>query len=130
MDLGARRHANQPTAALGAMASTITQAVLRRLADEGRAPEDLLAGAGAYARPVPGPRRPGAGRRPTPGRPSARRWRGRGRGAGVSAAYLDLDGTLLGPSGSLLHGADGRFSDAGPARAGPAGQAPASPWCW
>ncbi len=32
----------------------------------------------------------------------------------MSAAYLDLDGTLLGPSGSLLHGEDGRFSDAGP----------------
>ena len=31
----------------------------------------------------------------------------------MSAAYLDLDGTLLGPSGSLLHGADGRFSVAG-----------------
>jgi hydroxymethylpyrimidine pyrophosphatase-like HAD family hydrolase len=30
----------------------------------------------------------------------------------VSAAYLDLDGTLLGPSGSLLHGEDGRFCDA------------------
>jgi glucosyl-3-phosphoglycerate synthase len=55
VDLGTRRHANQPTAALGAMASTITQAVLRRLADEGRAPEALLEGAGAYARPVPGP---------------------------------------------------------------------------
>jgi glucosyl-3-phosphoglycerate synthase len=55
VDLGVRRHANQPTAALGAMASTITQAVLRRLADEGRAPESLLDGAGAYARPVPGP---------------------------------------------------------------------------
>ena len=54
VDLGGRRHANQPTAALGAMASTITQAVLRRLADEGRAPEALLEGAGAYARPVPG----------------------------------------------------------------------------
>jgi glucosyl-3-phosphoglycerate synthase len=54
-DLGARRHANQPTAALGAMASTITQAVLRRLADEGRVPEALVAGAGPYARPVPGP---------------------------------------------------------------------------
>ena len=54
MDLGGRRHANQPTAALGAMASTITQAVLRRLADEGRAPEALLEGAGAYVRPVPG----------------------------------------------------------------------------
>ena len=55
VDLGARRHANQPTAALGAMASSITQAVLRRLADEGRAPEALLEGAGPYARPVPGP---------------------------------------------------------------------------
>jgi hydroxymethylpyrimidine pyrophosphatase-like HAD family hydrolase len=28
-------------------------------------------------------------------------------------AYLDLDGTLLGPGGSLLRGADGRFSAAG-----------------
>jgi glucosyl-3-phosphoglycerate synthase len=54
VDLGTRRHANQPTAALGAMASTITQAVLRRLADEGRVPEALVAGGGAYARPVPG----------------------------------------------------------------------------
>ena len=54
VDLGGRRHANQPTVALGAMASTITQAVLRRLADEGRAPEALLEGAGAYVRPVPG----------------------------------------------------------------------------
>ena len=54
VDLGARRHVNQPTAALGAMASTITQAVLRRLVDEGRAPEALLEGAGRYARPVPG----------------------------------------------------------------------------
>jgi glucosyl-3-phosphoglycerate synthase len=53
VDLGARRHTNQPTAALGAMASTISQAVLRRLADEGRAPEGL-AGDGAYARPVRG----------------------------------------------------------------------------
>lgn len=51
VDLGARRHVNQPTAALGAMASTITQAVLVRLADEGRAP-DGLAGDGVYARPV------------------------------------------------------------------------------
>jgi len=55
VDLGARRHANKPTVALGAMASTITQAVLRRLADEGRTPAALLDGAGAYARPVPGP---------------------------------------------------------------------------
>jgi glucosyl-3-phosphoglycerate synthase len=53
VDLGARRHANQSTAALGAMASTIQQAVLRRLADEGRAPE-ALAAEGAYARPVRG----------------------------------------------------------------------------
>ena len=28
-------------------------------------------------------------------------------------AYIDLDGTLLGPGGSLLRGADGAFSDAG-----------------
>jgi len=53
VDLGARRHTNQPTAALGAMASTISQAVLRRVAEEGRAPGDL-AGAGAYVRPVRG----------------------------------------------------------------------------
>jgi glucosyl-3-phosphoglycerate synthase len=51
VDLGSRRHANQPTAALGAMASTIMQAVLRRLSDEGRAPEEL-AGGGRYVRPV------------------------------------------------------------------------------
>jgi glucosyl-3-phosphoglycerate synthase len=51
VDLGERRHHNQPTVALGAMASTITQAVLRRLADEGRVPAGLD-GAGAYARPV------------------------------------------------------------------------------
>ena len=51
VDLGGRRHANQPTAALGLMASTITQAVLRRLAAEGRAPEELGA-AGRYARPL------------------------------------------------------------------------------
>jgi glucosyl-3-phosphoglycerate synthase len=56
VDLGARRHANQSTAALGAMASTIQQAVLRRLADEGRAPE-ALAAAGEYTRPVRGPDR-------------------------------------------------------------------------
>jgi len=51
VDLGHRRHTNQPTAALGLMASTITQAVLRRLADTERAPAGL-AGAGRYARPV------------------------------------------------------------------------------
>ena len=33
------------------MASTISQAVLKRVAQEGRAPDDL-AGAGAYVRPV------------------------------------------------------------------------------
>lgn len=53
VDLGSRRHTNQPTAALGAMASTISQAVLKRVAQEGRAPDDL-AGAGAYVRPVRG----------------------------------------------------------------------------
>ncbi|MGD9695727.1 MAG: glucosyl-3-phosphoglycerate synthase [Thermoleophilia bacterium] len=51
VDLGQRRHLNQPTAALGAMASTITQAVLTRLADAGRAPRGLTA-AGDYARPL------------------------------------------------------------------------------
>lgn len=51
VDLGHRRHTNQPTAALGLMASTITQAVLRRLADAGRVPAGLD-GDGAYARPV------------------------------------------------------------------------------
>lgn len=56
VDLGSRRHTNQPTAALGEMASTISQAVLRRLVQEERAPEDLLLG-GGYARPV----RDGAG---------------------------------------------------------------------
>ena len=53
VDLGARRHTNQATTALGAMASTISQAVLRRVAEEGRAPGDL-AGTGAYVRPVRG----------------------------------------------------------------------------
>jgi glucosyl-3-phosphoglycerate synthase len=51
VDLGARRHANQSTAALGAMASSITQAVLRRLADAGRIPDDLGL-PGTYVRPV------------------------------------------------------------------------------
>ncbi len=51
VNLGRRRHHNQPTAALGAMASTISQAVLRRLAEEGRAPAGL-AGSGLYARPA------------------------------------------------------------------------------
>ncbi|MFN8120981.1 MAG: glucosyl-3-phosphoglycerate synthase [Thermoleophilia bacterium] len=51
VDLGRRVHVNQPTAALGPMAYAITQAVLRRLADEGRASAGL-ADAGPYARPV------------------------------------------------------------------------------
>jgi glucosyl-3-phosphoglycerate synthase len=51
VDLGARRHANQPTAALGLMASAISQAVVTRLIEDGRAPAGL-AGDGAYARPV------------------------------------------------------------------------------
>ncbi len=51
VDLGHRRHTNQPTAALGLMASTITQAVLRRLARDGRMPPGVD-GDGRYARPV------------------------------------------------------------------------------
>jgi glucosyl-3-phosphoglycerate synthase len=51
VDLGERRHTHQPTAALGRMAHLITRAVLRRLADDGRAPRDLAQG-GTYARPV------------------------------------------------------------------------------
>lgn len=51
VDLGRRIHVNQPTAALGTMASAITQAVLRRLADEGRAPAALADAPGPYARP-------------------------------------------------------------------------------
>lgn len=51
VDLGRRVHVNQPTAALGAMAYAITQAVLRRAADAGRVPA-ALAEAGPYARPV------------------------------------------------------------------------------
>jgi len=56
VDLGSRVHTNQPTAALGRMAYAITQAVLRRVAAEGRAPAEL-ADAGPYTRPV----RDGAG---------------------------------------------------------------------
>jgi glucosyl-3-phosphoglycerate synthase len=51
VDLGDRTHVNQPTAALGTMASAITQAVLRRVADEGRGLADAVSG--TYARPVP-----------------------------------------------------------------------------
>lgn len=53
VDLGVRRHANQPTAALGLMASAISQAVMLRLVEDGRAPA-ALAGDGAYVRPVRG----------------------------------------------------------------------------
>lgn len=52
VDLGERRHRHQSTAALGEMAYGIIQAVLRRLAEDGRAPGDL-AEAGPYVRPVP-----------------------------------------------------------------------------
>jgi len=52
VDLGERRHRHQPPPALGEMAYVITQAVLRRVAEEGRAP-DALAAAGPYLRPVP-----------------------------------------------------------------------------
>jgi glucosyl-3-phosphoglycerate synthase len=41
VDLGQRRHDHQSTPALGRMAHVITRAVLRRLADDGRAPEGL-----------------------------------------------------------------------------------------
>lgn len=51
VDLGSRRHTHQSTTALGAMASTITQAVLARLADEGRAPGELMR-RGEYVRPT------------------------------------------------------------------------------
>lgn len=51
VDVGERSHSHQTTAALGAMASTITQAVISRLADEGRAPRALGAN-GEFARPV------------------------------------------------------------------------------
>jgi glucosyl-3-phosphoglycerate synthase len=50
VDLGERRHTNQPTAALGRMAYAITQAVLRRVAAEGRIPAEA-AQAGPYLRP-------------------------------------------------------------------------------
>ena len=81
VDLGARRHANQPTAALGAMASTITQAVLRRLADEGRAPEALLAAPAPTPARCPG-RRPGASHVDT--RPGERPPMARARAAAAS----------------------------------------------
>ncbi len=49
-DLGQRRHRHQSTAALGRMGYEITQGVLDRLAEEGRAPVPLTA-ARPYARP-------------------------------------------------------------------------------
>jgi glucosyl-3-phosphoglycerate synthase len=52
VELGRRHHRHQPTAALGRMGYEIGQAVLDRLAAEGRAPVDLTA-AGPYARPAP-----------------------------------------------------------------------------
>jgi glucosyl-3-phosphoglycerate synthase len=53
VDLGRRRHDHQSTPALGRMAHVITRAVLRRLADDGRAPEGL-ADDGPYVRPARG----------------------------------------------------------------------------
>jgi glucosyl-3-phosphoglycerate synthase len=50
VDLGDRTHVNQPTAALGTMASAIAQAVLRRAGDEGRGLAEAVNG--TYARPV------------------------------------------------------------------------------
>jgi glucosyl-3-phosphoglycerate synthase len=52
VDLGERRHTNQPTAALGRMAYAISQAVLQRVSEEGRAPEELAVDPGPYRRPV------------------------------------------------------------------------------
>ncbi len=52
VDLGERRHTNQPTPALGRMAYAISQAVLQRVAEEGRAPEELASDPGPYRRPV------------------------------------------------------------------------------
>ena len=51
VDLGERRHRHQDPAALGEMAYEITQAVVRRLAEDGRAPDEL-ARPGPYRRPV------------------------------------------------------------------------------
>lgn len=53
VELGRRHHHHQPTAGLGRMGYEIGQAVLDRLAAEGRAPVGLTA-AGPYARPAPG----------------------------------------------------------------------------
>ena len=51
VDVGERSHSHQSTAALGEMASAITQAVMSRLADEGRAPRELGSQA-EYAQPA------------------------------------------------------------------------------
>ncbi len=126
VDLGSRRHTNQPTSALGAMASTISQAVLKRLAQEGRAPEGI-AGEGAYVRPVRGigglrahrarhpSRRAAADDRRAPGE---RRLSTPAPPAGI--VYLDLDGTLFGPAGSILRDPEGRFTTRGHPRPGAA----------
>ena len=53
VDLGERRQDHQSTAALGRMAYVILQVVMRRLADEGRAPADLAL-AGPYLQPLAG----------------------------------------------------------------------------
>jgi glucosyl-3-phosphoglycerate synthase len=53
VDLGERRQDHQSTAALGRMAYAILQVVMRRLADEGRAPADLAL-AGPYLQPTTG----------------------------------------------------------------------------
>lgn len=50
VDLGGRRHTNQPTAALGRMAYAISRAVLRRVAAEGRIPAEAVREE-PYARP-------------------------------------------------------------------------------
>ena len=51
VDLGQRHHDHQPTSALGRMGYEIAQAVMDRLAAEGRAPVELTA-AGPYVRPA------------------------------------------------------------------------------
>lgn len=53
VDLGLRHHVNQPTDRLGLMAATITRAVLRRLAEDGRVPFEVV-NAGGYRRPADG----------------------------------------------------------------------------
>jgi glucosyl-3-phosphoglycerate synthase len=52
VDLGLRRHDHQTTANLGRMGFTITQAVLRRLAQAGRLPAELVAMDPEYVSPA------------------------------------------------------------------------------